>query len=111
MTEVGEARLRAEVRYSNAQLDEQRAREAHNQAGVDSAKAEQEAAQNELYALTEATRTGAHEDRVTLVCPNPRANLTDASGVTFADGRAQGVRLSVARKYLQDFEGYTIEEG
>jgi GTP cyclohydrolase FolE2 len=103
-------RLQAEVRYSNAQLDEQRAREAHNQAGIDRAKAEQEAAQNELYALTEAARTNASEERVTLVCPNPEANLTDAAGVTFVDGRAEGVRVSVARKYLEDFDGYQVEK-
>ncbi|MDP9475108.1 MAG: hypothetical protein M3R38_05355 [Actinomycetota bacterium] len=108
MTEA--QRVRAEVRYSNAQQDERRAREAHDQAGVDRAKAEQVAAMDELYKLREDVRTGAHEGRVVLVCPNPNANLTDANGVTFVGGRAEGVPRPLARKYCEDFDGYAIEE-
>jgi hypothetical protein len=104
------ARVALEARYSNAQQDEKRAREAHDQAGADRAKAEAVAAMDELYRLDEQTRTGSDEDTVSLVCPNPHANLVDAGGVTFVDGRAEGVPRSLARKYLQDFGGYTTEE-
>ncbi len=106
---LGEARLRAEVRYSNAQQDEKAAREGHDQAGADRAKAEAVAAMDEIYRLDEQTRTGSGEERVTLVCPNPNANLSD-SNVTFVDGRAMGVPRSLARKYVEDLVGYTIEE-
>ncbi len=110
MTKVQrEARVALEARYSNAQQDEQRAREAHDQAGADRAKAEAVAAMDELYRLDEQTRTGSDEDTVILVCPNPHANLVDAGGVTFVDGRAE-VPRSLARKYQQDFAGYTTEE-
>jgi hypothetical protein len=111
MTKVHrEARVALEARYSNAQAGEQRATEAHDQAGADRAKAEAVAAMDELYRLDELTRTGRGEEKVTLVCPNPHANLVDAGGVTFVDGRAEGVPRSLARKYLQDFSGYTTEE-
>ena len=111
MTEVQrDARVALEARYSNAQQDEKRAREAHDQAGADRAKAEAVAAMDELYRLDEQTRTGGAEVTVTLVCSNPHANLVDACGVTFVDGRAKGVPRSLARKYLQDFNGYTTEE-
>ena len=110
MTEVQrDARVALEARYSNAQQDEQTAREAHDQDGADRAKAEAVAAMDELYRLDEQTRTGSDEDTVILVCPNPHANLVDAGGVTFVDGRAE-VPRSLARKYLQDFGGYTTEE-
>ncbi len=108
MTEA--KRVRAEVRYAGAQQDEKAAREAHDQAAADRAKAEQVAAMDELYRLREETRTGAREGRVTLVCPNPHANLTDGGGVTFVDGRAEGVPLPRARKYVEDFDGYTMED-
>ncbi len=111
MTKVHrDARVALEARYSNAQQDEKRAREAHDQAGADRAKAEAVAAMDELYRLDEQTRTGSDEKKVTLVCPNPHANLVDAGGVTFVDGRAEGVPRILARKYLQDFPGYTTEE-
>jgi len=111
MTEVQrDARVALEARYSNAQQDEQTAREAHDQDGADRAKAEAVAAMDELYRLDEQTRTGSDEDTVILVCPNPHANLVDAGGVTFVDGRAEGVPRIHARKYLQDFSGYTTEE-
>ena len=111
MTEVQrDARVALEARYSNAQQDEQTAREAHDQDGADRAKAEAVAAMDELYRLDEQTRTGSDEVTVTLVCPNPHANLVDAGGVTFVDGRAEGVPRILARKYLQDFGGYTTEE-
>ncbi len=111
MTEVQrDARVALEARYSNAQQDEQTAREAHDQDGADRAKAEAVAAMDELYRLDEQTRTGSDEEVVTLVCPNPHANLVDAGGVTFVDGRAEGVPRILARKYLQDFSGYTTEE-
>ena len=103
------ARVALEARYSNAQQDEKLAREANDQAGADRAKAEAVTAMDELYRLDEQTRTGSDEDSVTLVCPNPHANLVDAGGVTFVDGRAEVPRI-LARKYLQDFPGYTTEE-
>jgi hypothetical protein len=110
MTKVHrDARVALEARYSNAQQDEQRATEAHDQAGADRAKAEAVAAMDELYRLDELTRTGSDEERVILVCPNPHANLVDAGGATFVDGRAE-VPRSLARKYLQDMTGYTTEE-
>lgn len=105
-----EKELKAKVRYSNATLAEKAAREAHDQAGVEKATQEQQAALNELYELEEARRTNAHEERVTVISPNSAANLTDALGTTFVDGRAKGVCLSVAQKYLQDFDGYQVEK-
>ncbi len=108
MTEAERARL--EARYSNAQLDEQAAREAHDQAGADRAKAEQVAAMDALYKLAEDVRTGAREGRVVLVGPNPDANITDSHGITFVDGRAEGVPRPLARKYVEDLEGYRIQE-
>jgi len=71
--------------------------------------AEAVAAMDELYRLDERTRTGSDEETTILVCPNPHANLVDAGGVTFVDGRAE-VPRSLARKYLQDMDGYTTEE-
>ncbi len=110
MTKVQrDARVALEARYSNAQQDEQKAREAHDQAGADRAKAAAVAAMDELYRLDERTRTGSDEEKVTLVSPNPHANLEDPGGATFVDGRAE-VPRSLARKYLQDMAGYTTEE-
>ena len=42
---------------------------------------------------------------------NPDANLTDTRGITFVDGRAEGVRRSVAAEYVRSLDGYEIEEG
>lgn len=108
--EYGVAAAKLEARYGNAQQDEKAAREAHDQVGVDRAKAEQVAALDALHALRENKRTGADEGTVALICPNPDANLTDSNGVTFVDGRAEGVPRPLATKYTQDLDGYTIEE-
>ncbi len=107
MTEA--RRIAAEARYAKAQQDEAAAREAHSPRGVDAAKAEQEAAMDEIYKLQEETRTGAGGDEVTLIGPNPFANVTDSNDVTFVDRKAR-VRRSLARKYVEDLDGYTIEE-
>lgn len=104
-------RTRAEIRYSDAQLAEKAAREANDLRGIDAAKVEQVAALDEISAIDQATRTGSDEERVTLVCPNPDADLTDSNGVTFVGGRAVGVRRSLAAKYVELDGGYAIEEG
>ena len=104
-------RTRTEARYAAAQLAEKRAREAGDLPGIDAAKAEQVAAMDEISCIDLATRTGGDEERVTLVCANPYANLTDANGITFVDGRAEGVRRSVAVEYVRSLEGYSLEEG
>lgn len=109
MTEQSDPRVKLQADYSNAQQDEKRAREAHDQPGADRAKAEAVKALDAIYALDEQTRTRSDEETVTLVCPNPHANLVDANGVTFVEGRAEGVPRSLARKYTDDFPGYTIE--
>lgn len=111
MTEAyGVAVAKLEGRYGSAQQAEAAAHEAHDQAGVDRAKAEQVAALDELHALREAKRAGAELGTVVLICPNPNANLTDSNGVTFVDGRAEGVPRPLARKYAEDHDGYTTEE-
>ncbi len=104
-------RTRAEVRYSNAQQAERAAREAHDQRGADAAKAEAVAAMDEIARIDQATRTGSGEERVTLLAPNPNTTLTDVNGITFVDGRAEGVRRSVALKYARLGNGYAIEQG
>ncbi len=63
---------------------------------------------NEIGRLDEATRTGSGEERVTLVCANPYATVVDANGVEFKNGRAEGVRRSVAEEYARSLEGYSI---
>ena len=103
-------KLAAEVRWGNAQLAEKRAREANNPAGIEAAKAEQVEAMDEIARIDEETRTDAKEERVTLIGPNPYANIVDSNGVEVTNGRAEGVRRSLARKYLEDLDGYTIEE-
>ena len=103
-------RTRAEARYSAAQLAEKRAREAGDLPGIDAAKAEQVAAMDEISRIDLATRTGSDEERVVLLSPNPYANVTDARGITFVDGRAEGVPRSVAEYYVREF-GHAIEGG
>ena len=104
-------KIAAQSEYSDAQLAEQEAREANDFAGIDEAKAEQVEALDEIHEIEESIRTFADEGRVTLVSPNPRANITDSNGLEFVDGKAQGVRRSVAEKYVFDLgSGYKIEE-
>ena len=102
-------RTRAEARYAAAQLAEKRAREAGDLPGIDKAKAEQVAAMNEVAAIDLTARTGSDEERVTLLAANPYANVVDANGVEFKNGRAEGVRRSVAVEYTRSLEWYSIE--
>ncbi len=102
----------ARVEYGNAVLDEQAAREGGDLAGVDRAKQAQTDALDTVSKLENAMARGEfyQEETVTLVSPNPRANLTDGAGVTFVDGKAEGVPRSLAEKYTAvEFDGYSIE--
>ena len=107
MTEA--KRLKAVAEYSRAQHDEKTAREGGDLRGIDQAKHAQRQAMDEIAAIDEATRTNAGKQRVILISPNPNANVTDANGLSFVDGKAEGVPLSLARKYTGDFDGYQIE--
>jgi hypothetical protein len=108
--EQAQRKTAAQSKYGEAQLAEQQAREAHDQEGIDAAKVEQQQALDELFAVDEEIRTFANEERVVLISPNPRANIVDSNGLEFRDGRAEGVRKSVAERYVFDLDGYTIEE-
>ncbi len=104
----------ATVKYANAQLDEAHARESVHPDRIheDTASAmEAKARQIEALHEADAARLAAREQEqtVTLVGPNPRANLTDANGVAFKDGKAEGVPKSLAERYARDFEGYEVQ--
>lgn len=95
-----------QAEYDRAQADEAEARvRGGDPVAIMEAKSRQAKA---LDALAEAGRPD-EEERVVLISPNPHANVTDSQGLTFVDGRAEGVPLSLARKYEADFSGYTIE--
>ena len=99
---VVSSRTQAEIRYSNAQLAERAARESNDLRGIDAAKVEQVAAMDEIARIDEG--------RVTLVCANP-SDFTDVNGIAFVDGRAEGVKRSVAAEYVRNLDGYAMEEG
>ncbi len=107
------------ARHAKAQADEANARSSHypdaiheDTSAAREAKAEAVKAMDEMYAEREATRLGLNEDEetVTLVSPNPWANVTDSNGVRFENGRAE-VKASLAERYLLDGDGYTVEGG
>lgn len=104
-------RTQAEIRYGDAQQAEKAAGEAHDLQGIDAAKAEAVAALDEIAAIDEATRTGSGEEKVVLLAPNPNLTQTDVNGIAFVDGRAEGVRRSVAVEYVRLGNGYAIEGG
>lgn len=103
----------ANVKYANAQADEALARGSFPDAiheNVPAAlKAKEKAveAMDELYNL----ETGEKEGTVTLTGPNDRANVTDANGVRFVDGKAEDVPKSVADFYVNELEGYSTSSG
>jgi hypothetical protein len=108
------------ARHSKAQADEARARGSRypdaiheDTSAAREAKAEAVRAMDEMYAEREATRLGTSEDEetVTLLSPNPWANVTDSNGVRFQNGRAEGVKASLAERYLLDGDGYSVEGG
>ena len=102
----------ATVKYANAQLDEQAARESRPGDIHEDTAAAYEAKKEQVQALKELDKAIAEsreeEETVTLTGPNPRANLTDANGVTFKDGKAEGVPKSLAMRYVNDFDGYSV---
>ncbi len=92
--------------YNRAQADEAEARmRGGDPVAIMEAKSRQTKALDALAAQPD------EEERVVLISPNPHANVTDSNGLTFVDGRAEDVPLSLARKYAADFTGYTIEGG
>ncbi|MDP9474793.1 MAG: hypothetical protein M3R38_03735 [Actinomycetota bacterium] len=100
------------ARHQKAQADEAEARtRGGDPVAIMEAKAEAVKAMDEIYRLQNAARTGEGEEKVSLVSPNPYANVVDANGLRFVDGRAEGVPRSLARRYVDDFDGYRIEEG
>ena len=103
-------RAAAVSRYANAQTDEAVARQSvpgnihEDVVAAFEAKGEQIAALKELDVLSQPEV----EETVTLVGPNPRANVTDVNGTVFRDGKAE-VSRSLAERYVGDFEGYEIQ--
>lgn len=109
------SRVEVASEFSNAQEEEGFARGSHypdaiheDTAAAREAKTKAVEVADELYALDETTRLG-EEDVVTLVGPNPKANIVDSQGLHFVDGKAEGVPKSVADKYVADLEGYSIQ--
>lgn len=107
------ASTEATVKYANAQLDEQKARESRPGAIHEDLAGAYEAKKVQAQALQELDNAVAEsrnkEGTVTLIGPNPRANLTDANGVTFKDGKAENVSKALAERYVNDFDGYEIK--
>ncbi len=96
----------AQAQLTAAQADEARAQEKGDPIAIDEAKKRQVAAMDALYAAQQPEP----EETVTLVGPNAEASLTDANGVEFVNGVAEGVPRSLAEKYVVDFGGYEIKE-
>lgn len=99
----------ANVKYANAQADEALARGSfpdaihENLPAALKAKAVAAEAMDEIHNLG----SGDKEDTVTLTGPNDRANVTDANGVRFVNGKAEDVPKSVADFYVNELEGYS----
>jgi hypothetical protein len=86
----------AAARWGTKERDEARAEAIR--AADDMAKAADQIAHPERY-----------EEKVILLSPNERANLTDSNGVRFEDGKALLPR-SVAERYVDTLDGYEIQE-
>lgn len=104
---------KAEVKYAQAQDKEAAAREKgprnHGADLVEVAEAKKE--QIEAILEAEEAAAGKPEDTVTLVGPNDKANVTDANGVKFVNGKAEDVPQSLAERYVADLDGYSIQGG
>jgi hypothetical protein len=75
----------------------------------DQARGEKIQAENDLYRIEqERAHPERYEPTVILVAPSDIA-FTDSAGIEWVDGRAT-VPKSVAERYVNDLEGYEIEE-
>lgn len=107
------SRAAATAKYANAQNQESEARRSVPGDIHEDVKAALEAKGVQVEALRELDRAseGEAEETVTLVGPNPEANVTDANGLVFRDGKAEGVPKSLADRYVADFDGYEVQGG
>ena len=108
-------RLKAGIEYGEAQAAEAKARGSYpdhiheDTAAAREAKQKAVKAADELYRLSEETRTGSDGETVTLLAPNPNISVTDTNGIKFVEGKAENVDKALAERYVKDFEGYEIQ--